>query len=118
MADLWQNDYFDGRFRHNGVLQEYPGYCTDVWFNLSLDWIKQRKAANEPFFLYLPTNAPHGPLWVADKYKQMYAGSGGPANFFGMPASILQSFARDFPGMSSPAYIRVMASIDSCNRTF
>jgi len=21
MADLWQNDYFDGRFRHNGVLQ-------------------------------------------------------------------------------------------------
>ena len=46
MADLWQNDYFDGRFRHNGVLQEYPGYCTDVWFNLSLDWIKQRKAAD------------------------------------------------------------------------
>src|SRR3954467_7114063 len=77
MADLWQNDYFDGRFRHNGVLQEYAGYCTDVWFNLSLDWIKQRKAADESFFLYLPTNAPHGPLWVADKYKKMYAGSGG-----------------------------------------
>jgi arylsulfatase len=94
MADLWQNDYFDGRFRHNGVLQEYPGYCTDVWFNLSLDWIKQRKAADESFFLYLPTNAPHGPLWVADKYKQMYAGSGGPANFFGMIANLDENMGR------------------------
>ena len=44
MADLWQNDYFDGRFRHNGKLEEYPGYCTDVWFNLGLSWIKERKA--------------------------------------------------------------------------
>src|SRR4029079_4918424 len=29
-------------------------------------------------------NAPHGPHWVADKYKQMYAGSGGPPAVFGM----------------------------------
>lgn len=94
MGDLWLNDYFDGRFSHNGVLQEYPGYCTDVWFNLSLDWIKQRKAVSEPFFLYLPTNAPHGPHWVADKYKQMYAGSGGPAAFFGMIANLDENMGR------------------------
>ncbi len=94
MADLWQNDYFDGRFHHNGVLTEYPGYCTDVWFNLSLDWIKARKAANEPFFLYLPTNAPHGPHWVADKYKQMYANSGAAAAFFGMIANLDENIGR------------------------
>src|SRR5438093_5334609 len=28
MADTWQNDYFDGRFFHNGVLNQYKGYCT------------------------------------------------------------------------------------------
>src|SRR5262245_28484003 len=64
MADTWQNDLFNGRFRHNGVLQEYPGYCTDVWFDLSLAWMKERKDRSEPFLLYLPTNAPHGPHWV------------------------------------------------------
>jgi arylsulfatase len=94
MADLWQNDYFDGRFRHNGALQEYPGYCTDVWFNLSLAWIKERRAKNEPFFLYLPTNAPHGPHWVPTKYKQMYEKAGAPAAFFGMIANLDENVGR------------------------
>ena len=95
MADTWRNDYFDGRFRHNGVLQSYPGYCTDVWFNLSLDWIKQRKAANEPFFLYLPTNAPHGPHWVPGKYKEPYLNKPGvPAAFFGMIANLDENVGR------------------------
>ncbi len=87
MADLWLNDYFDGRFRHNGVLQQYKGYCTDVWFNLASDWLKERKQKDEPFLLYLPTNAPHGPLWVPAKYKEPYAGKG-PAAFFGMIANL------------------------------
>lgn len=93
MADLWQNDYFDGRFRHNGVLQQYKGYCTDVWFDLALNWIKERHQKQEPFFLYLPTNAPHGPHWVADKYKQLYAGRG-PAPFFGMIANLDENMGR------------------------
>lgn len=95
MADLWENDYFDGRFLHNGRLEKYPGYCTDVWFNLSLDWIKQRTAAKEPFFLYLPTNAPHGPHWVADKYKQLYASQPPQVrNFFGMLANLDENLGR------------------------
>src|SRR5262245_22774168 len=66
MADPWQNDYFDGRFFHNGELKQYQGYCTDVWFDLGLAWLKERQAKKDgPFFLYLPTNAPHGPHWVA-----------------------------------------------------
>ncbi len=88
MADTWQNDLFDGRFRHNGVLQEYPGYCTDVWFDLSLAWMKERRAKQEPFLLYLPTNAPHGPHWVPDKYKELYRGKQGPVAFFAMLANL------------------------------
>ncbi len=96
MADTWCNDYFDGRFHHNGTaLEKYPGYCTDVWFNLSLDWIKQRKAADEPFLLYLPTNAPHGPLWCPAKYKEPYLGKPGvPAAFFGMIANLDENVGR------------------------
>jgi arylsulfatase len=93
MADLWQNDYFDGRFRHNGVLKPYKGYCTDVWFDLAKSWIKERHKRGEPFFLYLPTNAPHGPLWVPEKYKKPYLGRG-PAAFFGMIANIDENFGK------------------------
>lgn len=94
MADLWQNDYFNGRFRSRGKLQQYPGYCTDVWFKLAKDWIRERAAKREPFFLYLPTNAPHGPLWVPNKYKQLYQDKNGPAAFFGMIANIDENLGR------------------------
>ncbi len=50
-------------------------------------------ARNEPFFLYLPTNAPHGPAWVPQKYKQLYEGKG-PAGFFGMIANLDQNVGR------------------------
>lgn len=92
MADLWQNDCFDGWFAHNGKLEQYKGYCTDVWFDLAMNWIKQRKP-DEPFFVYLPTNAPHGPHWVADKYKKLYEGKG-PAAFFGMIANLDENIGR------------------------
>jgi arylsulfatase A-like enzyme len=93
LAATWENDNFDDRFFHNGVLKEYQGYCTDVWFDLAMNWMKDRKQRNEPFFLYLPTNAPHGPLWVAGKYKQPYEGKG-PAAFFGMIANLDENVGR------------------------
>ena len=41
----------------------------------------------QPFFVYLSTNAPHGPLNVAEKYSEPYVRQGVPANmakFYGM----------------------------------
>jgi arylsulfatase len=95
MADLWENDYFDGRFSLNGTLRQYKGYCTDVWFDLAMDWIKRGREqdADRPFFLYLPTNAAHGPLWVPARYKQPYLGRG-PAAFFGMMANLDENLGR------------------------
>lgn len=93
MADTWENDCFDGRFFHNGKLQQFKGYCTDVWFNLGLSWMKERSARKEPFFLYLPTNAPHAPHWVPEKYKAAYKGKG-PAGFFGMIANLDENMGR------------------------
>jgi arylsulfatase len=93
MADVWQNDNFDGWYRHNGVLKQYKGYCTDVWFDLSMSWMKAQREKNEPFLVYLPTNAAHGPHWVPEKYKKPYEGKG-PAGFFGMIANIDENMGR------------------------
>jgi arylsulfatase len=93
MADLWQNDVFDPWYRHNGVLTRYKGYCTDIFFDLSMKWMKERRGKNEPFFLYLPTNAAHGPHWVPEKYKKPYEGKG-PAGFFGMIANVDENIGR------------------------
>jgi arylsulfatase len=93
MADLWQNDCFDGRFRHNGALKQYKGYCTDVWFDLAMNWIKAGRDSGKPFFVYLPTNAAHGPHWVPAMYKKPYQGRG-PAGFYGMIANLDENLGR------------------------
>lgn len=93
MADTWNNDCFDGRFFHNGVLKQYKGYCTDVWFDQAMNWMKERHAKKEPFLAYIPTNAAHSPHWVAAKYKDPYKGKG-PAGFFGMIANLDENMGR------------------------
>ena len=93
--DYWNNDYFDDYFRHNGRLRQYPGYCTDVWFAEATRWIKACRARGEPFFAYISTNAPHGPFWVPDKYRQPYKHlDRDTAGFFGMIANIDENMAR------------------------
>jgi hypothetical protein len=56
--------------------------------------MKERQARGEPFLLYLPTNAPHGPHWVQGKYKEPYQRQGVPAGFFGMIANLDENIGR------------------------
>lgn len=93
MADTWLNDNFDGKFFHNGKLKQFKGYCTDLFFNLGIQWMKQCQQNNQPFFLYLPTNAPHSPHWVDEKYSKPYLGKG-PDKFFGMIANLDENMGR------------------------
>jgi arylsulfatase len=81
-------DYFNPILKHNNTFVQTEGYCTDVYFQQALSWIKQSK--ERPFFAYIPTNAPHSPYKVADKYKAMYQGkcSDSSAAFFGMITNI------------------------------
>jgi arylsulfatase len=87
----WGNDYFDDTFYHNGKLKKYDGYCNDVWFQEASKWIKARAKNKEPFFCYLPTNTPHAPLLVPDKYAEPYKEHGNRAKFLGMIANIDQT---------------------------
>lgn len=93
MADTWGNDCFDGRFFHNGALEKYPGYCTDVFFDLTMNWIRQGRDASKPLFVYLATNAAHSPHWVPARYKMPYRGKGN-AGFFGMCANLDENLGR------------------------
>lgn len=64
VPDFWENDYFDDVYCRNGTRERQTGYCTEVFFDEAKAWMSDRIAASEPFFTFLPTNAPHAPLWV------------------------------------------------------
>ncbi len=93
--DYWGNDYFDDTYEVDGTWQEFEGYCTDVWFEEATQFIE--RADQRPFFLYLSTNAPHGPFLVADRYSQPYRDAGVPetmARFYGMITNIDENLGR------------------------
>jgi len=97
IADHYGNDYWDDTYRHNDRLEEYEGYCTDVWFDEAMDYMKARHAGHEPFFVYLATNCPHWPHWVDDRYSAPYEQQGldrRTATFFGQIANIDENMGR------------------------
>ncbi len=95
-ADYYGNDYFDDHYRNKDEIKQYRGYCTDVWFEEAIRWMHGCHKRNEPFFAYIATNAPHGPLWVPDQYRQPYLNGirRDEASFFGMIANIDENMAQ------------------------
>ena len=87
--DYWNNDYYDDTYLRNGEPEKVSGYCTDVWFREASDWIEKNQ--EEPFFVYLATNAPHGTLHAPIEFIQPYLNAGIPerrARFYGMISMI------------------------------
>ena len=83
------SDYFDPVLFHNGSQQQYSGYCTDVYFDEAIRWIGE--GGEQPFFAYIPTNAPHSPYLVPDSYRLPYAEQGlsdKDARIYGMITNI------------------------------
>ncbi len=75
---------------------------TDVFFREAIAWMRERSGRGEPFFCYLPLNAPHTPLIVPDRYREPYRDQNpNVASYFGMIANIdenvgkLEAFLRD-----------------------
>ena len=95
LSDYWGNDYFDDTYEHNGKMEKFEGYCTDIWFQGALNFIEANK--DRPFFCYIPTNAPHGPYRISPEYSNPYqkeANWSSGANFYGMIANIDENIAR------------------------
>jgi len=93
-AGHW-NNYFDTTLQRNGRDVKTKGYITDVLTDATIDFI--RKHRDEPFFAYVPYNAPHTPHQVPDRYYKKYAARGfDPHNacIYGMVENLDDNLAR------------------------
>ncbi|MDB6028899.1 MAG: N-acetylgalactosamine-4-sulfatase, partial [Verrucomicrobiales bacterium] len=94
-AGYWNDDYFDDTYSHNGMRQQFKGYCTDVFFEEARHWMRESVDRKEQFFCYLPLNAAHGPLFVPDQYRALYRDQKPAiASFFGMIANIDENMGK------------------------
>ncbi len=86
--DYWGNDYFDDTYIKNGIYEKFDGFCTDIWFEEAIKFIKKNK--NKPFFAYISTNAPHGPFYCPNNYTKLYENNLNIPNvpFYGMITNI------------------------------
>lgn len=89
------NDYFDDVVLRNGEPVRLQGYCTDAFFEAAAAFAAAEDP--RPFFLYLPTNAPHTPLLVGEEYWRPYAARGldeTTARVYGMVENIDDNLGR------------------------
>lgn len=71
-SDYWGNDKMNDTYIRNGEWERFDGFCTDIYFDETMKFIKRNK--EEPFFVYLATNVPHAPWNVlkgeGEKYEE------------------------------------------------
>ncbi len=68
------NRYHDPMLKVNGRWEKRQGYCTDIFFRETIQFIEKNQ--RQPFFAYLPTNAPHTPLEIEDAFWKPFAQKG------------------------------------------
>ena len=87
--------YFDNVILHNDTIVQTKGFCTDVFFQAALSFIKKHHEAGTPFFAYISPNAPHGPMIAPEKYTKRWLDDGwdsGTAGRYGMIENIDDNF--------------------------
>lgn len=97
------NDNFNDVYFRNGEPEKFEGYCTDVFFNEAIRFLREGTVEgastpdDRPFFLYLPLNAMHSPHHVAEEYSAPFAAQGHSekrAKFYGMIANFDENLGR------------------------
>ncbi len=68
------NSYTDPILRRNGKYEKTKGYCTDIFFREAARFVEANQT--KPFFLYIPTNAPHTPLQIDESYVKPFRSQG------------------------------------------
>ena len=94
--DHWGNRYFNDTYQLNGTALKTDGYCTDVWFDHAMRFMKTNR--ERPFLAYLATNAPHSPYIappeLLKKYQAMEGLDAASASFYAMIENIDQNVGR------------------------
>jgi len=78
------SSYFDPYLWENGEQVRRKGYCSDVYTDQAIHFIKEheKEQTSDPFFLYLSFNAPHTPLQLPGEYYDEYREMDyGPSDF-------------------------------------
>ncbi len=96
LPDYWNNDYFNDTYFRSSKPEKHDGYCTDVWFDEAMKFMKEQTKSKKPFFTYLSTNAPHGPYYVANQYSDPYQNIDGVVNpyYYGMIANLDENMGK------------------------
>lgn len=93
----YDNDYYQTRYLDSLKTVQSEKYCTDLWFDEAIKWMDKMTDEHQPFFVYLPTNSPHGPFYALkddyDYYKDKVKDSSA-AEFLGMIKNIDKNFGR------------------------
>lgn len=93
--DYWDNAYFNDTYFRNGEPEKQNGYCTDVFFDAAMNFIRTQSANKKPFLAYIATNAPHSPFHAPEKFSQPFNDlEVGLANFLGMISNIDHNVGR------------------------
>ncbi len=72
--DYWGNTKFNDTMLRNGKWVRYEGFTTDVLFDEAMAFIES-KYKDSPFFIYLPTFAPHNPRYVPKEWTDAITGA-------------------------------------------
>ena len=92
-----ENPYYDTVLLHNDTIVKSSGYCTDVFFDSAMSWIDRQRDTEDPYFVYLATNAPHAPMIVPESYSERFRELGydkGTAGRYGMIENIDDNFGK------------------------
>ncbi|MCB1122741.1 MAG: sulfatase-like hydrolase/transferase, partial [Verrucomicrobiae bacterium] len=80
---------------HNGEREVHDRYCTDLFFDKAIEFMNLKDS--RPYFLYLPTNVPHTPLDVDERYYRPFMEKGvaeKTARIYGMLKNLDENIAR------------------------
>ncbi len=95
VSDYWCNDYFDPVLRRrDGQREKIPGYCTDIFVEHAIAWMRTQHEVHKPFLCYLPFNVCHGPQWA--------------------PAALREDIARQFPELA-PGQVGYLAMLQNAD---
>ncbi|MDF1853140.1 MAG: arylsulfatase [Verrucomicrobiales bacterium] len=92
-----ENVYFDNVLLHNDTIVKTKGYCTDLFFESALAWIRKENESENPYFAYISLNAPHAPLVAPGSYTKRFVELGydkSTAGRYGMVENIDDNFGR------------------------
>lgn len=93
----YDNDYYETRYLDSLDTKFSGEYCTNLWFNKSMEWMDEMQSQGRPFFTFLSLNVPHGPFNSQHQDFNYYADKVGDqrtASFFGMLRNVDRNMER------------------------